>query len=144
MNKLTNIVENYLQPELILVDIQEDTRGNYIRVIIDAERAVTLDETTELSKKLRDDEEFGSRFPNGFRLEVSTPGLDQPLEHPFQYRKNKDRQLKVTIMEGDQSRTITGKVMEADDTCVTLMKSGQEINLTYDQIKSAKVKISFN
>jgi len=52
--------------------------------------------------------------------------------------------LKVTIMEGDQSRTITGKVMEADDTCVTLMKSGQEINLTYDQIKSAKVKISFN
>ncbi|MBT3180550.1 MAG: hypothetical protein HOK94_01890 [Candidatus Marinimicrobia bacterium] len=141
---MTNIVENYLLPELVLVDVFEDTRGNYIRIIIDSERAVTLADTTKLSKKLRDDEEIDARFPNGFRLEVSTPGLDQPLAFPFQYRKNINRQLNVVFMEGEESKTITGKVMGADESSVTLMDSGQEIVLSFDQIKSAKVKVSFN
>jgi ribosome maturation factor RimP len=47
-------------------------------------------------------------------------------------------------MEGEESKTITGKVMGADESSVTLMDSGQEIVLSFDQIKSAKVKVSFN
>lgn len=126
------------------MDIQEDTRGNFIRVVIDGERPVTLDDTTELSKKLKLDEEIDSRFPKGVRLEVTTPGLDQPLKHPFQFRKNKDRHLKVIYVDGGESRSMTGQVLDADDTRVILDESGQEISLAYDQIKTAKVKISFN
>ncbi len=144
MNKLKTIVENYLKPELILMDVLEDTRGNYIRVIIDSEGAVTLGETTKLSKKLRDDEEIISRFPNGFRLEVTTPGLDQSLEQPFQYRKNKDRTLKVTYVEDDVTHTLTGKVLDANDSSVTLLDDSVETNLSYNQIIKAKVEISFN
>ena len=77
MNKITQIVENYLSSDLILMDISENTRGNFIRVVIDAERPVTLDDTTNLSKKLRNDDELDIRFPDGFRLEVTTPGLDK-------------------------------------------------------------------
>ena len=144
MNKLKHIVEKYMSSDLVLMDVQEDTRGNYIRVVVDAERPVTLDDTTELSRKLRDDEEIDLLFPSGFRMEVTTPGLDQALQRPFQYRKNKDRQLKVTYLDGDNTRTITGQVVDADDACVILMESGKEISLTYDQITSAKVKISIN
>ena len=144
MINLKNIVENYLPLELVLVDVQEDLRGNYIRVIVDSERSVTLGETTQLSKRLRDDEEIGSRFPNGFRLEVTTPGLDQPLLHPYQYRKNINRNLKVTYVDGDSTQTITGKVLNADEMSVTLAKGDEELNLTFEQIDSAIVKISFN
>lgn len=144
MINLKNIVENYLPLELVLVDVQEDLRGNYIRVIVDSERSVTLGETTQLSKRLRDDEEIGSRFPNGFRLEVTTPGLDQPLLHPYQYRKNINRNLKVTYVDGDSTQTITGKVLNADEMSVTLSKGDEELNLTFEQINSAIVKISFN
>ena len=144
MINLKNIVENYLPLELVLVDVQEDLRGNYIRVIIDSERSVTLGETTQLSKRIRDDEEIGSRFPNGFRLEVTTPGLDQPLLHPYQYRKNINRNLKVTYVDGDSTQTITGKVLNADEMSVTLAKGDEELNLTFEQIDSAIVKISFN
>ena len=144
MINLKNIVENYLPLELVLVDVQEDLRGNYIRVIVDSERSVTLGETTQLSKRIRDDEEIGSRFPNGFRLEVTTPGLDQPLLHPYQYRKNINRNLKVTYVDGDSTQTITGKVLNADEMSVTLSKGDEELNLTFEQINSAIVKISFN
>jgi ribosome maturation factor RimP len=144
MNKITQIVENYLSSDLILMDISENTRGNFIRVIIDAERPVTLDDTTNLSKKLRNDDEMDIRFPDGFRLEVSTPGLDKALESPFQFRKNIDRKLKITYSNGDGTQTITGTLIDANDTCVYIKESGQEFSLRYDQINSAKVLISFN
>jgi ribosome maturation factor RimP len=144
MNKITQIVENYLSSDLILMDISEDTRGNFIRVVIDAERPVTLDDTTNLSKKLRNNGELDIRFPDGFRLEVTTPGLDKGLESPFQFRKNIDRKLKITFSNGDGTQTITGTLIDANNTCVYLKESGQEFSLRYDQINSAKVLISFN
>ena len=144
MNKITQIVENYLSSDLILMDINENTRGNIIRVVIDAERPVTLDDTTTLSKKLRNDDEMDTQFPAGFRLEVTTPGLDKALESPFQFRKNIDRELKVTFSNGDGTQTITGTLIDANDTCVCIKESGQEFSLRYDQINSAKVLISFN
>jgi ribosome maturation factor RimP len=144
MNKITQIVENNLSSDLILMDISENTRGNIIRVVIDAERPVTLDDTTNLSKKLRNDDEMDTQFPGGFRLEVTTPGLDKGLESPFQFRKNIDRELKVTFSNGDGTQTITGTLIDANDTCVCIKESGQEFSLRYDQINSAKVQISFN
>ena len=144
MNKIIQIVENYLSSDLILMDISENTRSNFIRVVIDAERPVTLDDTTNLSKKLRNDDELDIRFPEGFRLEVTTPGLDKDLESPFQFRKNIDRKLKINFSNGDGTQTITGTLIDADDTCVYIRDSGQDFNLRYDQINSAKVLISFN
>ena len=126
------------------MDISENTRSNFIRVVIDAERPVTLDDTTNLSKKLRNDDELDIRFPEGFRLEVTTPGLDKTLESPFQFRKNIDRKLMINFSNGDGTQTITGTLIDANDTCVYIRDSGQDFNLRYDQINSAKVLISFN
>ena len=126
------------------MDISENTRGNSIRVVIDAERPVTLDDTTTLSKKLRNDDELDIRFPDGFRLEVTTPGLDKALESPFQFRKNIDRKIKITFSNCDGTQTTTGTLIDANDTCVLIKESGQEFSLRYDQINSAKVLISFN
>ena len=126
------------------MDISENTRGNSIRVVIDAKRPVTLDDTTNLSKKLRNDDELDIRFPDGFRLEVTTPGLDKTLESPFQFRKNIDRKIKITFSNGDGIQTTTGTLIDANDTCVYIKESGQEFSLRYDQINSAKVLISFN
>ena len=126
------------------MDIRENTRNNFIRVVIDAERPVTLEDTTNLSKKLRNDDELDIRFPEGFRLEVTTPGLDKTLESPFQFRKNIDRKLNINFSNGDGTQTVTGRLNDANDTCVYIRDSGQDFNLRYDQINSAKVLISFN
>jgi ribosome maturation factor RimP len=144
MNKITKIVENHLSSDLILMDITENQRSNSIRVVIDAERPVTLDDTASLSRKLKNDDEFGIRYPDGFRIEVTTPGVNKSLESPFQFRKNIDRKLKINFSNGDVTQTITGTLIDANDTCVNLNESGQKINLRYDQINSAKVLVSFN
>ena len=138
-----SIVKSHLSTGYVLLDVSEDKRGRYIRVVIDSEGTVTLEDTAQLSKSLRDSNEIDARFPGGFRLEVTSPGLDQPLQYPFQYQKNIARQLKVTFMDGEIVRSLTGTVVDADDGSVTLKDGMDDIKISYDQIKLAKVKISF-
>ena len=140
---LISIVKSHISTGHVLLDVTEDKRGNYIRVVIDSEGTVTLDDTTQLSQSLRDSNEIDARFPGGFRLEVTSPGLDQPLQYPFQYKKNVARQLKVTFMDGEIVRSLTGTIVDADDGSVTLKDGMDDIKISYDQIKLAKVKISF-
>ena len=126
------------------MDIREDGHSNIIRVIVDSERPLTLDETTDLTRRLRNSEDFEIMFPKGIRLEVSTPGLNQPISLPFQFRKNINRNLKISFQDGNEIRTITAMIVGANDQSVALVDNGSRINVSYDRIKNAKVEISFN
>jgi ribosome maturation factor RimP len=143
MNKLTPIVKENLSSGMVLMDIQEDVRGSFLRIIVDAEEPITLDDTTNLSKRLRNSDHFESLFPTGFRLEVTTPGVDKSLEHPFQYRKNLNRELTVEFFDGDELNKTAGKIINADDEKVILNNDGIDIEFSYDLIQSAKVSLSF-
>ena len=46
-------------------------------------------------------------------------------------------------MDGEIVRSLTGTVVDADDGSVTLKDGMDDIKISYDQIKLAKVKISF-
>jgi len=144
MSQLTEIVKDNMLPGLILLDVTEDFRGNFIRIIVDGEHQVTLEETTKLSKILRDQEGFESKFPNGFRLEVTTPGLERPLEHEFQYKKNIDRKLKLTIQDGDVTETMTATLKSVNAALIQVEESGDIRDIPFSDIVKATVKISFN
>ena len=140
---LKNIVEPHLAPDQVLLDATEDVRGNFIRITIDSNRSLTLGDTTNLTRSLREAGEIDSRFPEGFRLEVSTPGIDSPLEHPFQYKKNVDRELDIVYVENELDIKVTGKIISANDNSFDLSTIDRTISLSYGQIKTAKVKVSF-
>lgn len=143
MSELKEIVENNLLPGQILLDLKEDLRGSFIRIVVDGERQITLEETTKLSKQLRDHDEFESKFPNGFRLEVTTPGLDRPLEHSFQFKKNLNRLLKITFQSGDITETKTGKLTEVTESTIQLEEQDEKMIIPMSDIVKAIVKISF-
>ena len=126
------------------MDIREDGHSNMIRVIVDSEFPLTLDQTTDLTRRLRNSEDFEIMFPKGIRLEVTTPGLNQPITLPFQFRKNINRNLKISFQDGNEIRTITAMIVGANDQSVALVDNGSRINVSYDRIKNAKVEISFN
>ncbi|SVD24806.1 uncharacterized protein METZ01_LOCUS377660, partial [marine metagenome] len=53
MSKLANIIQQYMLPDHVLMDIREDGHYNMIRVIVDSEFPLTLDQTTDLTRRLR-------------------------------------------------------------------------------------------
>ena len=140
---LKHIVEPFLAPDQVLLDATEDIRGNFIRIIIDSEMSLSLNDTSQVTKSIRDSGEIDSRFPNGYRLEVSTPGLDYSLEYPFQYKKNIDRELKIIYTENGEDLKVTGKLINASEDSFDLKINEKKISLNYEQIKTANVKVSF-
>ena len=142
-DKIKNIIEPFLEDGQILMDIVHDVRGNFIRIVVDSEDTLTLNDTANLTRSLSNSLETASEFPDGVRIEVSTPGLDWPLSKPFQYRKNLNRNLEVVYNEDKSLTSITGKIISVGDESFELESGNKTLSLDYDQVKSALVKISF-
>ena len=142
-NTLRNIVETLLTKGQVLLDARENSRGNYLRIVIDSEDNITLNDTTRLTKILRDSNEIDSIYPSGYRLEVSTPGLNNPLKLPFQYRKSINRNLAVSYIENEVEIKVKGKLVKVSDNKIELKYSDQSIIIYYEQIIDAKVLVSF-
>ena len=142
-NTIRNIVESHLVKGQFLLDAREDSRGNYLRIIIDSEDNITLNDTARLTKMLRDSNEIDALYPSGFRLEVSTPGLDNSLKFPFQYQKNINRNLAVSYIENKVEIKAKGKLVKVSDNKIELKYSDKSIIILYEQIIDAKVLVSF-
>ena len=140
---LRNIVENHLAKGQILLDAREDLRGNSLRIIIDSEENITLNDTARLTKALRDSIEIDSIYPSGYRLEVSTPGLNNSLKFPFQYKKNINRTLAICYTENEVEIKVKGNLVNVGDNEIELKYSDKSIIIYYEQIIDAKVIVSF-
>ena len=140
---MINIIEPFLEDGQILMDVTHDVRGNFIRIIVDSESVLTLDDTAELTRSIKNASETLSEFPDGVRIEVSTPGLDCSLSEPFQFKKNLNRNLDVVYYDNSLSTKVTGKIIRVGDKSFELESDDKTLSLSYDQVKSALVNISF-
>ena len=142
-DEIINIIEPYLEDGQILMDVTHDVRGNFVRIIVDSESVLTLDDTAKLTRSIKNASETLSEFPDGVRIEVSTPGLDCSLSEPFQFKKNLNRNLEVVYYDNSLSTKITGKIIRVGDKTFELESDDKTLSLSYDQVKSALVNISF-
>jgi len=142
-DEIINIIEPFLEDGQVLMDVTHDVRGNFVRIIVDSESVLTLDDTAKLTHSIKNASEILSEFPDGVRIEVSTPGLDWSLSEPFQYKKNLNRNLDVVYDENKSSIKVTGKIVRVGDKSFELESDNKILSLSYDQVKSALVNVSF-
>jgi ribosome maturation factor RimP len=143
MNFLPEHIETRLRDEIahrgmVLLDLKRrGERGTtVIEVVVDSEEGVKLDDLTELSRwtaALFDEAE--EAIPGRYRLEVSSAGLDRPLEHLWQYRKNLGRLIKLTFDDDSGTRkTELFRLIDLHDDMLTVApskkpKKGDEVHL---------------
>ena len=142
-DEIINIIEPFLEDGQILMDVTHDVRGNFVRIIVDSESVLTLDDTAKLTRSIKNASETLSEFPDGVRIEVSTPGLDCSLSEPFQFKKNLNRNLDVVYDDNKSSTKVTGKIVRVGDKFFELESNDKTLSLSYDQVKSALVNVSF-
>ena len=142
-DKLEHIIQSNMAENHTLMSFNEGGKGHYIRIVIDSSDPITLGDTTILTKKLRDSDDLIGLFPDGFRLEVTTPGIGQPLEKRFQYAKNINRELKVQYTNNDEIISVNGKLIEVSEDFLKLKSKKDIFKLKFDNILAAKVKVSF-
>ena len=141
--KLKNIVEKYLKKDQVLFEVMESFESGFVRVVIDSEATVTLDDTAILTKKLIKSDEFNNRYPNGCRIEITTPGVDAPLKKAYQFKKNINKNVKIRYRNKGQIDSIKCKILSANDDSVLVNYDNNDIPIFYDQIENAKILLSF-
>lgn len=137
--------------DLFLIDL-DISAGNVIKVIIDGDHDVKVSDCIFVSRAV---EHQLDREEQDFSLEVTSAGVGKPLKNYRQFVKNIGRTLEII----DRNKTKeTGILESADKDQVTITWSAREPkpvgkgkvtvekkwSLAYDQIKQAKVVITFN
>lgn len=131
------------------LSVQAAGRRRSVRVVIDSDHGVGLDEAAEVSRQLSErlDALEGRADPMGgeaYTLEVTSPGVGRPLTLPRHFRRAAGRLLTLTTVDG---RTFPGRVLAADDEAVELLagpKGIELLRLPLEQIAKAKVEVEFS
>ncbi|MFM8759273.1 MAG: ribosome maturation factor RimP, partial [Methylophilaceae bacterium] len=74
---------------------------NNIRVYMDGDQGLTIEKCVQFNRKLYKLIEDAAMFPPGeYSLEVSSPGVDEPLKLHRQYTKNIGRDVEIVFVDG--------------------------------------------
>ena len=136
------------EQELFLVDVKVKPTNN-IKVFIDGDKGVSIERLVQYNRKLYRDFEESNMFPNGdFSLEVSSPGLDEPLKLYRQYVKNIGRFVEVTEIDGSKKEGKLIGLTEADIVVEDIKGKGKKMEtmqhtISFGNIKTTKVQIKF-
>ena len=121
-----------------------DNRKRIIEVYVDAEKNISADDLAEISREINSVIEEKNLLTKSYRLDVSTPGVDRPLKFLKQFPKHINRNFEVTYKTGDESRTITGKLLSVEREELTFLSDKKEVLIEFKNITTAKVIISFS
>ena len=97
-------------------------RRSIVRVVVDRDEGVTLDDVAEVSRAVSAvlDENDGDLGRSPYVLEVTSPGVDRPLTEPRHWRRNTGRLVTVAIGPSGSAEQVTARVIAVDDAGVTL------------------------
>jgi len=141
---------------LFLVDV--NIAGNpkahpKVTVLIDGDHGVDIDTCALISRRVGNQIEERNLLESAYVLEVSSPGLDMPLQSKRQYTKNIGRKIKVILKDGN---TKTGKLILVTDESLLLEEKnpgkkknasqeapGEPIRIAFQDISKTNILVSF-
>lgn len=141
-------VTRLLQPGHFLVEVRIKPTHN-VKVFIDADEGMPLSALVDYNRKLYKQLEESGLYPDGnFSLEVSSPGVDEPLKQGRQYKKNIGRFVEVIQMDGVRRE---GKMMAATEEGIVVeweegrgkKRETKTETILFENIKSTKVQVKF-
>jgi ribosome maturation factor RimP len=113
-----------------------------LRVAIDKEGGVTLDDCERFSKSLGALLDVEDVIHRTYILQVSSPGLDRPLRSLQEFEKNKGKLARVvTVDKIENQNFLVGRIAEVTDGLVTLLVEDHAIDIPYDKIAKARLEI---
>lgn len=143
---LEGILENH--PDIFLVQVRIKPTNN-IKVFIDTNEGISIDKCIRVNRQLYKAIEEAAMFPEGdFSLEVSSPGVGEPILLNRQYQKNIGRHFVVTL---NDERKLEGTLTTSTGDGIVLEeitgKGKKQETLThsilFEQIKKAVVEVKF-
>lgn len=127
--------------ELVDVEYRREPGGWVLRLYIDREGGVTLDDCGNVSKEVGAVLEIEEMIEHSYNLEVSSPGLTRPLKKPGDFERFKGRFVKIKCYSAVNGRkTLTGISRGIDGEDVVVDLDGEEVRIAYSNIAKANLE----
>ena len=131
--------------ELVELIFSRTGPGWLLRLLVDKEAGINLQECAALNKRigfLLDNQDI---IKNRYVLEVSSPGLDRPLETKKDFLRCMDKTVRFFLNELIEAKLEwAGRIQQADDEAVTIVSQDKIIRIPFLKINKAKQIISNN
>lgn len=137
---LTQVVTG-LGYELVGVEWDSSTRGRVLRIYIDVEGGISVDDCERVSSQVSALLDVEDPISGAYLLEVSSPGLDRPLFTLDQYRRfiNHKVQIRLKLPVAGQRR-FKGVIARIEgDRVVISREDGYEIAVPFENIDKARL-----
>ena len=130
---------------IVDVEMAGSARKPTVRVFIDKEGGVTLDDCERFSRAMSALLDVEDVIPFSYVLEVSSPGLDRPLKDIRDFERSVGKLARVVTRESIANQTFfVGRIMAVKENTVMLtVNNKEEVDIPFDRISKARLEIEF-
>ena len=149
VNEVSLIAESFLHEfgmEVVDVEFLFENGRWILRVFIDKEKGVTLDDCASVSRELGDLIEAKNIIDYHYVLEISSPGLNRPLKKESDFMRSIGKMIKLKMFRPiDKRRNFVGRVTNVREGMISLLIDDSNlVELPLNEIDKARLKYEFN
>ena len=156
MSKVTEVVEGLVAPiltelglELVEIEYVKEGKNWFLRVYIDKELGVDIEDCGNVSEKLSEKLDEVDPIPQNYFLEVSSPGAERPLKKEKDFNKAIGKNVYVKTYEPiDGEKAFEGTLLDFNGNSVTIevkIKTRKKtVIIPYEKVASARLAVSFS
>ncbi|MFZ1731910.1 MAG: ribosome maturation factor RimP [Bacteroidota bacterium] len=143
----TDSLKTHIEPlveaggaHLVELVFHPEGRRRVLEVYADTEVGITADTLAALSRSIGTAIDENGWITETYHLVVSSPGLDRPVRQPWQFRRHLGRTVTLSIIEGDEKRNITGRILEVEDEQLIISLNDGAQPIPFERIESAFIQ----
>lgn len=126
--------------ELWGVELLQQGRYSLLRVYIEREEGVTIEDCEKVSRQVSALLDVEDPIAGEYTLEVSSPGVDRPLFSVEQYAKYVGSEVNLKLRRAvDGRRKFKGQIIKVSGDIVGLLVEGTEYDLEHSEIEKASI-----
>jgi ribosome maturation factor RimP len=145
LQEVRQVVEPILESqgfELVDLEYQRESQGWVLRIYLDREGGVSLDDCAGISHEVGAVLEVKDLIPSSYTLEVSSPGLTRPLKRPEDFNKFRNQMVKIKLYEPlDGRKNFKGTLLGLEGDRVRVEVEQQVYELPLQRIAKANLEI---
>ena len=127
--------------DLESVEVQPAGRRRVVRVLVDRDDGISLDDVADLSHYLSDVlDDSDAMGDQPYVLEVSSPGVDRPLTLPRHWRRAHGRLVTASLVDGT---VVSGRVLDSTETDATIATAEGSRSLRFVAVAEAHLEVEF-
>jgi ribosome maturation factor RimP len=130
--------------ELVEIEYRRETRGWVLRLYIDKEGGVTLDDCTRISQEVGSSLDVEDFISTPYTLEVSSPGLTRSLKAEKDFIRYCDHLIKVkTLIPIENRRQFKGRLLKFSENRIEIETEGRIFQIPLSNVAKANLEIEF-